>query len=414
MAKKKMREVKIAIDRGNGSTKVVCSVDGAPIEVFKFPSVIRKVDPNSFTVNIGKDSYLVGKEAIVSKEGFAETPLTKDKITGLHFVVAQALHQVLGSSCTISLDIGVASPHNNPVAEAAISKELKSLEKGFKVGDAEYQLENERIKRVKCDSEAAGILRTNSNQFNGVIDCGFGTMITYYLDFDGSIQTGSFIDGECGGVNLSISELRSRPVFIEAMRKVKAPTLPSSEMIGSVLAKGDGYQFRGLDLLQLLKPCIGSLVTRINAACEATKSSFLSRHGYDVTIPFKPVLIGGGAALLKAVIESEAEVVSKPVIDPKTGEEKPAPKRKALVNLHPDLTIFEPTPDFQTSLIIHQDLVTSPITETVVKESKVRKLKKNQSEEAINDRQEETLSGDQSSKDQVHSISAEQGLVSVP
>jgi hypothetical protein len=381
--KMKTKEVKIAVDRGNGSTKIVCSVDGNPIEQFKLPSVVRKVEPNPSTVTIGKNSYLVGKEALVAKSGAAETPLLKrNKIPELSFVVAQAIHQVIGSSCTISLDVGVAAPLNSREAELEIKKELSNLNKGFKVGEAEYKLEGETIKRVKCESEAAGILSTNSNEFNAVIDVGFGTIITFFKDLDGSIRSGSFVDCESGGVNLSISELRDKPAFIEAMRKVKAPTLPSSEMIASVFAKGS-FQFRGLDLLELIKPCIGSLVTRINAACEATKTTFLGRYSYDEDIEFKPCLIGGGAALIRAVIESGTEVT-----------------------LHPELRIFEPTPDFQTALIIHQNLSTTPIVESVKKEPKPKKAKKDQSEETTDARgqEEEVTTGDQSSTEQVHSI----------
>jgi hypothetical protein len=334
----KTKQVKIAVDRGNGSSKIVCSVDGSPIKQFKIASVIRKIETTDTTIQIGETSALVGKTALVAKTGTAETPLLKqDKIADLSYVIAQALHEVLGEGCNLTLDVGVASPLNNEGTRLAIKQEVDILLNGFSIGGQTYTVE--KIERVICESEGAVILKTNP-EFNVSIDVGFGTLLVFYKDLDGKIKNASYIDGETGGVNLTLKELRESTTFIEAMRKAGLNSIPSAEIIAAMLAKEDGYMFRGVNLIPLIKPCINSLVERINAACEAAKVSFLGQYSYDPDLKLKPVLIGGGAALLKAVIAN-----------------------KGKVSLSKDITIFEPTPDYQTSLIIHQILNTTPITE---------------------------------------------------
>lgn len=333
----KSKEIKIAIDRGNGTTKVVCSVDGSIVEPFKIPSVIRKVQPNATTTKVGNETYLVGKAAILAKSGDVETPLSnRDKIKDLAVVIAQALHEVLKEGSDISLDIGVASPFGDTAGTlAAVKKEVSRLKDGFTVENQTYAVSS--IDRVILGSEGSVILNANPN-FNVSIDIGFGTLLAHYRDLDGRIHQASFTDTETGGVNMLLRDLLAHDGFRDAIRKAGCNALPSFEVLSSVISKGNPYELRGVPLMPFVRACSTPLVQRVNKAIEGAYTSFLGLYQYDPEIEFKPVLVGGGSALLQAI-----QAGSTPV------------------KLSHNAVIFDVQPDYQTALIIHQTLVTSPI-----------------------------------------------------
>ncbi|MBW4525058.1 MAG: hypothetical protein KME18_07655 [Phormidium tanganyikae FI6-MK23] len=292
----------LAIDRGNSGSKIAVSVNGRPLEPFKVPSVIRKVDEGKGLLKVNAQTYLCGESAISMTVGTTSTPLGEgDKIKNLSVVIAQVVSKILESRpLTNSLDLRliVSSPFCSAVLTREVEAEVKKLENGFHVGSREFRVS---VKSVATEFEGTVLLKS-AEAYNGVIDIGFGTILAGYRKSSGKVETTPLMGGDLGGCNLVINGLLSDPAFLAAVKKSGASAPPSAERLSAKLSEGQ-LKVRDIDLKPLLKPHLGVLKTRIEDAASAVATQLrLDSLASDNAASPKIALVGGGAALLQAVL----------------------------------------------------------------------------------------------------------------
>lgn len=293
----------IAIDRGNSGSKAAVSVNGIPLEPFKIPSVIRRVEADG-VIKIGNQSYVCGDAAIGMTTGNVSTPLQNgDKVKDLAIVVAQVVQKISEThplSSDLKLSLVVSSPFASDALAKQIKTELKALDHGFTVNGRFYSIE---LTQVQTEFEGAVLLKA-AHEFNGVIDIGFGTILAGYRAENSSVAIVPLMGGDLGGCNLAIKALLNDPAFLAAVKKPGASAPPSAERLSAKLSEGVTV-LRGIDLTPLLKTHLKVLKQRIEDAAIAVSTEL--RLSSETGATPKIALIGGGAALLKLVL-SEAQL----------------------------------------------------------------------------------------------------------
>jgi hypothetical protein len=291
----------MAIDRGNSGTKVAVSVNGLPLDPFKIPSVIRKVETNG-VIQIGKSAYVCGDDAISMTVGNVSTPLTQaDKVKDLSVVIAQVIQrisesQVLASDLNLSLI--VSSPFASETLSKQIEAEIKPLAEGFTVKGKTYKLS---VNSVKTEFEGAVLLKS-AVEFNGLIDIGFGTILAAYRKESGEVVNVSLMGGDLGGCNLVLNALINDPDFLAKVKTSGASAPPSVERLSAKLSDGV-TQLRQIDLKPLLRKHLMVLKTRIEDAALAVRTA-IRLSNEDAPLP-KIAVVGGGAALMRLALSDE-------------------------------------------------------------------------------------------------------------
>lgn len=291
----------MAVDRGNSGTKIAVSVNGFPMNPFKIPSVIRRVETNG-VIQIGKFAYVCGDAAISMTVGNVSTPLQHgDKVKDLSVVIAQVIQKISESqtlSSDLSLSLIVSSPFANPALSKQIEAEIAPLKDGFIVEGKTYRLS---VESIRTEFEGAVLLKS-ALEFNGVIDIGFGTILGAYRNQRKDVVIVPLMGGDQGGCNLVLKSLLNDPEFLAKVKASGASAPPSVERLSAKLSEGV-TALRGIDLKPLLKNHLKVLKTRIEDAALAVRTEIrLSNEDEPIA---RIAVIGGGAALMRLALPDE-------------------------------------------------------------------------------------------------------------
>ncbi|MBD1825039.1 hypothetical protein H6F51_21455 [Cyanobacteria bacterium FACHB-DQ100] len=318
----------LAIDRGNSGTKVAVSVNGVPLEPFKIPSVIRRVEANGM-IQIGKSAYVCGDDAISMTVGSVSTPLSQgDKVKDLSVAIAQVIQKIAEGqilSSDLSCSLIVSSPFASDTLSKQIQAEVKPLSDGFTVKGKSYRI---AFDSIRTEFEGAVLLKSVS-EFNGLIDIGFGTILAAYRNRSGEVVNVPLMGGDQGGCNLVLKSLLNDPAFLAKVKDSGASAPPSVERLSAKLSEGV-TELRKIDLKPLLKNHLKVLKTRIEDAALAVRTEI--RFSSEDEQTSRIALVGGGAALMRLTLSDEQ--LSK------WGEKH-------------SIEVFD-QPDFQTCLVMQQ------------------------------------------------------------
>lgn len=291
----------LAIDRGNSGTKVAVSVNGIPLDPFKIPSVIRKVETGG-VIQIGNAAYVCGDAAISMTVGSVSTPLSQaDKVKDLSVVIAQVVQKISETqklASDLDLSLIVSSPFANPALSKQIEAEIAPLKEGFAVAGKSYKMS---VNSVRTEFEGAVLLKS-ATEFNGLIDIGYGTILAAYRKQSGEVVNVPLMGGDQGGCNLVLKALLNDADFLAKVKAVGASAPPSAERLSSKLSDGVTV-LKGIDLKPLLKNHLKVLKTRIEDAALAVRTEI--RLSSEDAPTAKIAVIGGGAALMRLALSDD-------------------------------------------------------------------------------------------------------------